>query len=32
MPAITAEKLAAGDLDQRVSVHGEHQAARLGYA
>ena len=30
--AITAEKLAAGDLDQRVSVHGEHQAARLGYS
>ena len=28
--AITAEKLAAGDLDQRVSVKGEHQAARLG--
>lgn len=30
--AITAEKLAAGDLDQRVSVNGEHQAARLGYS
>ena len=30
--AITAEKLAAGDLDQRVSVYGEHQAARLGYS
>ena len=30
--AITAEKLAAGNLDQRVSVHGEHQAARLGYS
>lgn len=28
--AITAERLAAGDLDQRVSVKGEHQAARLG--
>ena len=30
--AITAEKLAAGNLDQRVSVYGEHQAARLGYS
>ena len=30
--AITAEKLAAGDLDQRVCSHGEHQAARLGYS
>ena len=28
--AITAERLAAGDLDQRVSVKGEDQAARLG--
>lgn len=28
--AITSEKLAAGDLDQRVSVDGKHQAARLG--
>lgn len=28
--AITAERLAAGDLDQRVLVKGEHQAARLG--
>ena len=28
--AITAEHLAAGDLDQRVSVKGEDQAARLG--
>lgn len=28
--AITAERLAAGDLDRRVSVKGEDQAARLG--
>lgn len=28
--AITAERLAAGDLDQRVSIKGEDQAARLG--
>lgn len=28
--AITAEKLAAGELDRRVSVDGRHQAARLG--
>ena len=28
--AITAERLAAGDLDQSVSVKGEDQAARLG--
>ncbi|WP_237202079.1 MtrAB system histidine kinase MtrB [Rothia endophytica] len=28
--AITAEKLAAGDLDQRVLVRGEHETARLG--
>ena len=28
--AITAERLAAGDLDQRVSFKGEDQAARLG--
>lgn len=28
--AITVERLAAGDLDQRVSVKGEDQAARLG--
>ena len=28
--AITAERLAAGELDQRVSVKGEDQAARLG--
>lgn len=28
--AITAERLAAGDLGQRVSVKGEDQAARLG--
>ena len=28
--AITAGRLAAGDLDQRVSVKGEDQAARLG--
>lgn len=28
--AITAERLAAGNLDQRVSVKGEDQAARLG--
>ena len=30
LTAITAEKLAAGDLNQRVSVRGKHQAARLG--
>lgn len=28
--AIIAEKLAAGELDKRVSVNGKHQAARLG--
>lgn len=28
--AITAEKLAAGNLDQRVLVRGEHETARLG--
>lgn len=30
LTAITAEKLAAGDLNRRVSVRGKHQAARLG--
>lgn len=28
--AITAEKLAAGDLNRRVNIRGKHQAARLG--
>ena len=30
LTTITAEKLAAGDLNRRVSVRGKHQAARLG--
>ena len=30
LTAITAEKLAAGDLNRRVNIRGKHQAARLG--
>lgn len=30
--AITAEKLAAGDLGQRVLVHGENETSRLGHS